>query len=126
MGDHANTAEVEPVGIPASTDGRILMMQAIGVPCAGIMEKCEKVICEMELAGVSQNTCKLGRTSTMGGIIAIILAAAVVEDRKQSNDIDVRASARRQEQAVALDAAPVVRAMKRVGRAGKLVREMLH
>ena len=110
IGNDTDSAQVESIGVPAGRDGRIVMMFAVGVPDTCVMKKLESVV--IEEVGVTAKTRGKFRTSGAVAIIpTVVLAATVVEDSEQTDNNDVGLCACGKQEAIALDASPVARAM---------------
>jgi hypothetical protein len=76
---NANATEIEPVGIPASADGRVLAQLAMRMPGAGVVEKFE-----MRFAQVKQDSSKgrsIGCTAcTVCVIPAVMFPPGIMEN----------------------------------------------
>ena len=58
---HTNPPEVKSVGIPTSTDGRVIAQLTMRMPCAGVLEKFEMLIANV--VQYPSKTCCISRTS---------------------------------------------------------------
>jgi hypothetical protein len=110
IGSDADSAQVESIGVPASRDGRVVMVIDVGVPDARVSEKLEPVVVE-DVCVTTQTRGKFRTSGAVAVVPTVVLAAAVVEDSEQTNDSDVGLCARGEQDAVALDASPVARAV---------------
>lgn len=105
-GDHADAAEVEPVGIPTGADRRIRRMMAFGVPDAGMDQRVEGGVVEIE--EFSPQAGGIRRTAAaMVGIVAFVFPLRVMEPREQAGHQGIRAGLAGQPEAVLLDAFPM-------------------
>jgi hypothetical protein len=94
------------------------------VPLTGVSEKLEMFVAEIEqLAaktdGIGCCSCAVPR------VVAVVLAARIVEDSKQPNDLFDRSASGGDEQAIAFNATPVGGAVNRMKVALKFSRHML-
>ena len=83
--NHAYSAQVKSVSVPASGNGRVVVMLGVCVPYASVIEKLETVVGQI----VSDAEKGLGILRTAGAVAvvpAIVLAAAVVEKSKKTNN----------------------------------------
>ena len=106
----ADSAEIQPVRIPARADRCIFMMMSVGVPCACVMEKFKSIVRNIENLSAQAGR-KFRPACSMSIIGSVILASAVVKHRKQPDHIRIRTSARCKEQTILLHASPVGRAV---------------
>lgn len=118
----ANTAKIKPVGIPTSANSRVVTQPAVCVPCAGVVQKLEVLVSEIEqyaalTGGVGSPA------STMGVVPAIMVSPRIVKHREQTNDFLNRTALGSDEQAVALDSAPMRGSVDRISVALKLSRD---
>jgi hypothetical protein len=113
--DDADPAEIESIGILAGGIGRVLMVLAICMPDASVVEEFETVVGK-GVGCAAQGCGKLRAASAVTVVEAIVLAAAVVEESKEADDGDIGSCTCRQQEAIAFDAPPMVRTMNGITR----------
>ena len=82
-----DSAEIEPVGIPACLDGHVGMAALVRVPCTGSTQELEFTIRELE-DDSSELTSQLGGAGSVRRVVALIQALAVVQDREELDDLE--------------------------------------
>ena len=75
--NHAYSAEVKSVSVPASGNGRVVVMLGVCVPNASVIEKLETVVRQI-VSDAVKGLGILRTASTVAVVPAIVLAAAVV------------------------------------------------
>lgn len=110
---HADAPQIKPVRIPARPDRRILVVLAVRVPKAGIMEELEEIVRQLEPSAANFGG-ELSPAPAVIRIISVVLAAAVVEEGEKPDNGDNRSGTGRQNAGVALDPSPVIGAVNRV------------
>lgn len=120
----ADSAEVESVGVPASANSRIVVVIAVGVPDASVLEKLKAVVrkvvsCASKGRGILRASC------SVSVVPSIVLAAAVVEESEKPNHGDVGPCTCGEQESIALDTAPMVRTMNGIARRVKLLGDEL-
>src|SRR5262245_45752820 len=83
---HPHSSKVKSVGVPASTNRRVLTQTAMGVPCASVVEKLEVRVAQLEQhttqpGGIGCAPCAVGIVPT------IMLSSRIMEDREQAHDL---------------------------------------
>jgi len=119
-----DSAEIQPVRIPARADRWVFVMMPIRMPRACVTEKFKSIVRNIEKPPVQAGR-EFRPARSMPVIGTIILAAAVVEHRKKAHHIHIRARTRGQKQAIFLHPPPVGRAMYGVFAPMKLFRHKL-
>lgn len=113
VGDDADPAEIQSVGIPASADGGVVVVMPVGVPSACVVEQLEVLVRQIEPSAAHLGG-ELRTAPAVVGVMAIVLSPGVMEEGEQPNDLDDGPGLGDQDTGVALDAPPMIRAMNRV------------
>lgn len=92
--NHSHSAEVESVSVPTCRNRWVIMVLAIGVPYARVMEKVEMIIRHVvgyaaKCGGILCTACSMAVVRT------ITFAAAIVKEGKEAHNSDVGSGARR-------------------------------
>ena len=111
----AGPANVEPVGIPAGPNGRIIVTQAIGMAHASIAENLETGVGKVE-GRTTKSRSVLRAACAVALVPTIVFAATVMEQGKEPDNDDIRAAARSEQEAIALDTAPMIGAVDGITR----------
>ena len=99
-------------------------MQAIRVPCAGVLKELKGIVWQIE-KHAPKLFCEVSAPSPMTIVATFILPSRIMENSKQANNRNVGLRARGKEKPVALNATPVVRAMDRIHRRMELAYYMM-
>lgn len=109
-GNGADPAQVQAVGVPAGSDGRIVVVMPVGVPDARVMEQFEVLVGQLKPFAPSCGR-EFRTAPTVVGVVTIVLSPGVMEEGEQPNDLDDGPGLGGQDTGVALDAPPMIRAM---------------
>jgi len=90
MGCHANSAEVQSVGIPASLDGDVGMRPLIRMASASSVKEFELLVGQVEFSP-SKIGGKVSGPRPVARISGLIDSPAVVENGEELHDLDVGA-----------------------------------
>src|SRR5262249_15808021 len=102
----ANPPKIKSVCVPARTNRWIIAQLGMGVPFAGVIEKLEVLLAELEKhAPQTGSISRPPRAMTL--VPAIVHATRIVEDGEQTYHLLDSAITRRDKQAIALDPSPM-------------------
>jgi hypothetical protein len=114
-----DSSQIQPISVPAGGNGRIVMVIAIRMPNARMMEKLEAVVGQF-VSDAAQGGGVLRSTCTVTFIPPIVHAAAVVKESEKTNDHEIGSGAGCKQEPIAFDPPPVIWAMNRIARRMKL------
>jgi hypothetical protein len=100
----------QPIRIPTCANRRIIVLVAVGVPFAGKPKQFEIFVTQV-IPSATYAAGEFGTTLPMLWIPTLIDAFAVMEQRKQPDNLDLRTRFRRQDASIPFHPAPVVRPM---------------
>ena len=113
----ADATEVEPVGIEADGEGGFGLGHAAVVDAAGGDEEFHARIFEVEMAGLAEVDGELGTARAVAGVGVFVVAAGIVEEGEEADDLLVGGMVLAEFHSVAQDVEPVGRAV--IGGFGK-------
>lgn len=122
MRSHSDTAEIEPVRVPASLDRDVGMRSLVRMAGTSSMKKFELLVGQIEFTS-SKFGGKFGGPRPVGGISSLIDSPAVVKNGEELHDLDVGASGFGQPKSIFHDSRPMRDPMSAVPRQPVLVED---
>ena len=111
--DNPHAPEIKPVGVEADGEGGIGLGHAAVVDAAGGDEEFHARLVEVEMAGLAEVDGELGSARAMAGVGVFVVAAGVVEQGEEADDLRVGGMVAAEFHTVAQDVEPVGRAVIR-------------
>ena len=112
--------EIKPVGIEADGEGGVGLGHAAVVDAAGGDEEFHARVVEMEVAGLAEVDGELGTARAVAGVGVFVVAAGVMEEGEEADDLLVGGMVAAEFHAVAQDGEPVGRTVIRGFRQAEL------
>lgn len=109
-GSDPHAVEIEPVGVPARGNSRVLMMPFARVPRAGVMQQIELRIGQLEHFPAQAS--RVGRTARpVIRVAPFVLPLAVVKQREKPHHGFIGAGLRSEQEPIPLHASPMIYAV---------------
>lgn len=103
--------QVEPVGIVASTDSRVIVAAFVRMELTGVIKFFKAGVVYFEQFRLAAFLREFGTAQAVVTVMAVIEALAVVEYGKKPDDIDIGARTRGKQEPVEFDLVPMLYAV---------------